>query len=377
MTSNKTTIRTTISTLALAAVVAVAALLALTRLGSPPDSASAQATSAPRAGQWTATAPGRIEPRSGEIKLSAQIPGRLVEISVNVNDAVAAGDLLARIDDEDLRSKYSAADTEANVRKRERDQEAAVGRLATDRRQADDAVAAAERALHGARQEFDRVLAAYLRGEKEATTTGVADTRKAVATAKDKLEAERAGLRRAQTAANIPLPTRLESGLANARSEVSQAEAAIERARIRAPSDGVVLQINPRVGELVAASPEQPVLSIGDLSALRVRAELEERDVPKVRLGQAVVVRSDAYAGREFSGRVTRIAKTMAPSRISQRGPRRPNDLDALEIMVELDATDVLLPGMRVDVLFKADAAAEAPAASSVKAETKAPTLKQ
>ena len=371
-----TSTTSTISTLALATVFAVGVSLALMRLGAPPDSASAQAP-APRPAQWTATAPGRIEPRSGEVKLSSQIAGRIVEIVVNVNDTVSAGDLLARIDDEELRAKYSAADTEAGVRRRERDQEPAVGKLATDRRQAEDAVATAERALYSARQEFDRVLLGFLHGEKDFTAIGVADNRKAVATAKERLETERAALRRAQAVAGVPLPTRLESGLSNARSELSLAETAIERSRIRAPGDGVILQINPRVGELVAASPEQPVASMGDLSALRVRAELEERDVPKVRLGQAVVVRSDAYAGRDFAGKVARISRTMAPSKISQRGPRRPNDLDALEIMVDLDPADVLLPGMRVDVLFRGDTSAAAPAASATKAETKPATSKQ
>ena len=211
-------------------------------------------------------------------------------------------------------------------------------------------------------------------GAKDVTAAGVAETRKAVDVAKDKLESERAALRRAQNVANIPLPTRLEAGLANSRAELSQAEAAFERTRIRAPSDGVTLQIIPQVGELVAASPEQPVLSIGDLSVLRVRAELEERDVSKVRTGQNVVVRTDAYLGRDFAGKVTRISRTMASSKISQRGPRRPNDFDALEVMIELDPADALLPGMRVDVMFKPEVVAPAAVSTPVKAEPKAET---
>lgn len=369
----------TLSTLAVAALFAVAASLALTRLGTSPD-ASAAKTAAARAPQWTATAPGRVEPRFGEVKLSAQSAGRLVELAVRVNDPVTAGDLLARVDDDEIRSRLAAAEAEAGVRKRERDQENAVGRPAQDRRQAEDNVAAAERALHLARLEFDRVLKAWHKGERDVSADGVGDSRKAVAVAKDKLENERAALRRAQSAPNIPLPVRLEAGLANARSELSQAESAFERARIRAPSDGVVLQINPHVGELIAASPEQPVLSIGDLSVVRVRAELEERDVSKVRTGQNVVVRTDAYPGRDFTGKVTRISKTMALSKISQRGPRRPNDFDALEVMIEMDPAEALLPGMRVDVMFKPDTDAPAavpatapmpPAKSEPKAETK------
>ena len=82
----------TISTFAVAALFAVAASIALTRLGSSPDASAVKlAAAAARATQWTATAPGRVEPRDGEIKLSAQSPGRLVELAVRVNDPVSAG----------------------------------------------------------------------------------------------------------------------------------------------------------------------------------------------------------------------------------------------------------------------------------------------
>jgi HlyD family secretion protein len=117
--------------------------------------------------------------------------------------------------------------------------------------------------------------------------------------------------------------------------------------------DGTVLQVLARLGETAAATPEQPLVVIGDLSALRVRAEVEERDVSKVRPGQAVVVRTDAYPGRDFTGRVVSISQTLATARLPQRGPKRPTDLDTLEVLIELDASPELLSGMRVDVFFK------------------------
>ena len=86
---------------------------------------------------------------------------------------------------------------------------------------------------------------------------------------------------------------------------------------------------------------------------------------------RAVIVRADPFPGRDFTGKVTRMAKLMGQSKISQRGPRRPNDLDALEVMIELDTADLLLPGMRVDVLFKPDATAEKPSTTAATPETK------
>jgi HlyD family secretion protein len=98
----------------------------------------------------------------------------------------------------------------------------------------------------------------------------------------------------------------------------------------------------------------------GDVSSLRVLAEVEERDVSKIRPGQGVVVRSDAFPGREFEGRIERIGQALGAPRLSKRGPRRQSDVDVLEVLVDLGANSPLLPGMRVDVFFKPDATVQA-----------------
>jgi HlyD family secretion protein len=113
-----------------------------------------------------------------------------------------------------------------------------------------------------------------------------------------------------------------------------------------------------KAGETVAPSPEAPLLVVGNTSSLRVRAEFEERDLGKVRVGQAAVVRSDAFPGRDFEGKVTFLAQSLGPSRLGQRGPRKPTDVDVLEALIELNGKLPLLPGMRVDVFVRSDATA-------------------
>ena len=95
---------------------------------------------------------------------------------------------------------------------------------------------------------------------------------------------------------------------------------------------------------------------MGDVSALRVRAEFEERDIGKMRVGQTAIVRSDAFQGKDFEGKVSSLAQALGPSRLGQRGPRRPTDVDVLEVIIDLSGQPPLLPGMRVDVFLKADA---------------------
>src|SRR5262249_16720576 len=234
-------------------------------------------------------------------------------------------------------------------------------KAAQDRRAAEDKFADAERQLALAREELDRALKVKRAGGAAANNGDVDKAREGVVKAGDQLEQARTGLRKALANNDAPAPTRLEAALAAARAELSLADAALERTRIRAPSNGTVLQINARVGETVAPSPENLLVVVGDVSSLRGRAEFEERDIGKVRVGQGAVVRSDAFPGKDFEGTVSSSARALGPSKLGQRGPRRPTDIDVLEVMIDLTGQPPLLPGMRVDVFLKAEAAPATP----------------
>lgn len=301
---------------------------------------------------WTASAPGKVEPRNGEIKIMSKIPGRIVEVLVEINDTVKQGDLLIRLDDEEARARLRAARAEADARKRSRDV-TDVNRLADRRREADDDVYDARFELFDAREEMD-AEAEKLR-DGDSTEEKLDAARKKVADAKVKLKDALAKLRKAQRAKKVPLETLRESALSKARAEVALAEAALRHTQIRAPSDGSVLDVLAKVGEMTIPTPRSILLRFGDMTALRVRAEVEERDVGNVRVGQRVMVRSNAFPGKEFPGKVRTRARTLGPNKISAAGPRRPTDLDVLEALVDLEGMPPLLPGMRVDVYFLSD----------------------
>lgn len=327
----------------------------------PQQNVNAPAGAATKAGGWSASAPGRVEPKDGEVRIGAQMPGKVAQVLVRMNDTVRAGDVLARLADEEPAAKLAAAITEVSVRRRERDTEPAQ-KLAAERRTAEDALSNAERAAFQARMNLDRLQIAAASGvavqkEIEAARSGLAD-------ANEKAEQERANLRRVQALAGMPLPTRLEGSLATARAELALIETALERTRIRAPSDGTVLIVNTRVGETVTPSPEDVLMVFGDLSRLRIRAEIEERDVGKIRTGQSVVVRTDAFPGQDFVGRVERTANALGAPRLTAKGPRRPSDQDVLQVLIDLEGRPPLVPGMRVDVFFRPDATVVAPGAT-------------
>lgn len=302
--------------------------------------------------QWAASATGRVEPKDGEVRITAQTRAKIAAVYAEMNEKVSAGDVLVRLDDTDLLDRMHAAEEEALVRQREREEEPAEKGPAQQRRDASDAVYSAERKLFGARMALDEVAIAVRGGDK--TEQDLKTAKDQVEAAKKTLSEAQAELARINALPDMPLPTRLESSLSQARSELNLLENAVDRTRVRAPYDGTVLTVWAKVGETAVPSPQSPLILFGDLSTLRVRAELEERDVTKVVKGQDAVVRVDAYGDKDFPGKVTSIANSLGAPRIASRGPRRPNDVEVLEVLVDLDGEPPLLTGMRVDVFFKA-----------------------
>ncbi len=63
---------------------------------------------------------------------------------------------------------------------------------------------------------------------------------------------------------------------------------------------------------------------------------------------------------KDFEGVVTEISQALGPPRITNRGPRRPNDVEVLEVLISLDGNPPLLTGMRVDAFFRNDTQASA-----------------
>ena len=132
-------------------------------------------------------------------------------------------------------------------------------------------------------------------------------------------------------------------------------ENAIDKMTIRAPLIGTVLQVNAKAGELASPSGSQPLVLLGDVSALRVRAELDERDFGEIKIGQPALVRAAAFRGRDFAGKVSFIAPLVEPARINSRGQRNVTDVDVVEVLIDLAEPDALAVGMKVDVYFRYD----------------------
>src|SRR4029077_830491 len=119
--------------------------------------------------------------------------------------------------------------------------------------------------------------------------------------------------------------------------------------------DGTILRVYARRGESFSTVTPRPLFSIADTSSRHIKAEIDERDVDKVLVGQKVVIRADALDGKWLNGSVVRISAMMGRKSISTGDPSDKSDRDILEAVIGLEGNPLSLPiGLRVTVQFLA-----------------------
>jgi multidrug resistance efflux pump len=143
--------------------------------------------------------------------------------------------------------------------------------------------------------------------------------------------------------------SRAEAGVALARAQLSESQARLAKTVIRSPITGVVLRRNLRTGESAAADPDTPIAILANTAALRVRVEVDESDVGRVRVGQKAYVTADAYGDRKFWGRVVRVGRRMGPKQVRTYEPGEHVDTNVLDTLVDLDGHPDIPDGLRVD----------------------------
>jgi HlyD family secretion protein len=133
-----------------------------------------------------------------------------------------------------------------------------------------------------------------------------------------------------------------------AKAAISAVEADLAKFTIRAPFEGVIAELTAEVGEWITPSPPlltaPAVLDIIDPSSLYVSAPMDEVDSASVRAGQRAKVTVDSHPGREFDGRVARVAPYVLEVEAQNR---------TVEIEVEFEDEEFassLLPGTSADV---------------------------
>ena len=257
----------------------------------------------------TVKAPGAIEPRT-IVKISADIPGRVVRLAVHEGDDVKRGQLLLELDNTQYDS--SVRQTQASlVAARSRAQQS-------------------ETAWKLAQSQYERRKALFARN---LLSTQEMDT----------AENDYSGARAANDAAREDV-SRLSAALTGARDVLS-------KTTYKSPIDGKITALNIEEGEIVVTGTMNnagtQILTVADISRMLVKADVDETDVVDVRTGQPAKITVDALPDTSFTGVVTEVGNS-ASRETNTAGASGQTNFEVKVLFHETVAA--VRPGMTADV---------------------------
>ena len=252
------------------------------------------------------TASGTINPITTVI-VGSQLSGQIVEILADYNDSVTAGQILARLNSDQIRFKRDAAKADL------------------DQARANHAMQEAKLA------------------EAELTLSRQARLKPTGAVSDASFDAARttALVAKAQLQVNAARIDQMEANL-------RQVEVDLANTDIRSPVDGVIIQRSVELGQTVAASLQSPTIFTiaDDLRRMEIAVSIDETDVGRVKPGQSVIFSVSAYPGREFEGRVKHV----------RLGSQTISNVVTYTGIVSIENPKIeLLPGMTANVKIEAE----------------------
>jgi HlyD family secretion protein len=240
---------------------------------------------------------GNIEVTEAEV--SFKIPGRVEKRFVDEGELVKAGQPIALLDSSELRDEVAVREAEVRTAQAQleelqhgsRPEEIAQGEANLNLVKAEEARLRADRArlttLH------DKDLISTQAWETAVTAHEMSLAR--VRDAQERLTLLRKGPREEKV-------LQAKAQLSRARNALAASGTRLGYVQVNSPVSGIVLSKNIEVGEYV--SPGTPIVTVGDVEHVWVRAYIDETDLGRVRMGQDVCVSTDTYPGRQYAGRI-------------------------------------------------------------------------
>ena len=290
-------------------------------------------------------AAGVIEPATEVIKLAAQVAGVLRDVPVEEGQKLRRGQVIAVIENADFVARVTAA--EATVKERQ----ASIDRLVNGSREQERRgrkrpwprrnPCGGRPGGHRAQDGSFRIRCPFTRGARASRTR--------LSRRGSPIDTGHRAFRPGGRAARADELARAEADLELARAQLAEARALLEKTVVRAPFDGTVLMRFRRAGEAVSDKADTPVVSFGENSRLRVRVDVDETDIARLRVGARAYFTAQAFGAPKFWGRVVRIGQKLGKKNIETDQPGEKVDTKVLETIVELDGRPPLPAGLRVD----------------------------
>lgn len=291
-----------------------------------------------------------------EVRVAAEVGGRVVEMTADEGRRVAAGDLLARLDTGDVEIALRRAEAERDqaeaqlrlLRAGARPQDVRQARAHAGSTRAD--VAAAEAELHRATedlQRFEALLAARAgsRKQRDDAAARVSVATAQVQAARDRALAAEHGVASLEAGARRDELAAAEARVVGAAAQVSALQKDLADATVTAPVAGTVTARLVETGEMIAA--RGPVAVISDLDRAWANIYVDEPLVPHLALGQAATLITDG--GHRLAGTITYIS---ARAEFTPRNVQTADERSKLvyRIKVSVDNREAILkPGMPVE----------------------------
>jgi HlyD family secretion protein len=271
----------------------------------------------------TVSATGTINPTTTVI-VGSQLSGQVVEILADYNSEVKAGQVVARLNQDQIRARLDAARADlAQMRAQRMVTEGQIEKVKAETEKARAAQVDMEAQVtrnEALLADADRI---YKRQSDLRTRGFAADA--AVDTARATRDAQEAALASARAQVNSAKAALLglaadlqvaKANLAAVTAQGQQREAAVRQievdlsnSEIKSPVNGVIVQRNVELGATVAASLQAPELFriADDLRKMEISANIDETDIGRIKPGQRVTFTVNAFPGRTFDGTVKQV----------------------------------------------------------------------
>ena len=232
------------------------------------------------------SASGKIQPKT-LVNISADTMGKVTGLAVAEGDRVTKGQFLLEIDPRNLRSRVESG--EAGI-------QASASRLQQMRL----SIESTKVALKAAEDNYNR----QLQLSKQGLTP-----REVLERAENDLKTQQANLRSQEQ----NLKTQ-ELTISQEKANLSSARYDLSRVRLESPINGIVTRRNIEEGETAVTgtmnNPGTVLLVVADMSVIEAEVEVDETDIPTVKLGQPAKVTIDAVPGKTFTAKVTEIGNS-------------------------------------------------------------------
>src|SRR5437899_2474344 len=255
------------------------------------------------------SASGKIQPKR-LVNISADTPGRVVNLAVNEGDRIRHGQFLLQIDPKSLRTRVEGGTASL---------QAAEGSLDQMRQ----SVETGRVQLQQARQTLARQQDLW----RQQLTT-----REALDKAENDVKTAESALQEREKQA-----TAQASRIAQERAGLASAQYDLSKVRIESPIDGIVTRRNIQEGETAVIgtmnNPGTVLLTLADMSVIQAEVEVDETNIPNVQFGQLATIGIDAIPDKTFRGHVTEIGNSPIQATGANAGSRQATNFKVVVVI--------------------------------------------